>query len=185
MILFPYSSVIKHRATRTLFQLSGSCHNLPLTGLRIYKPAKHLYSFSNDGSFTCHTYCDTGPPSLRSYPKEPWFSILNTVFFVEGAITSYFKRRPMWRREVTPVNYWPPVNILRQGGHFFSCRKPNQTINSTVSRRIMTSVEYWPGVTFLRRKVTHGSLFYGSIFLQPTRRKVTPVEYWPGSHIST
>jgi hypothetical protein len=49
------------------------------------------------------------------------------------------------------------------------------------------------GVTFLRRKMTPGSLFYGVIFLQPTRRKFTPrpwilrkreslfsVEYWPG-----
>jgi hypothetical protein len=29
-----------------------------------------LTSFSSEGSFTCHTYCDTGP-RLRSYPKDP------------------------------------------------------------------------------------------------------------------
>jgi hypothetical protein len=45
-------------------------------------------------------------------------------------------------------------------------------------------VGYWPGVTFLRRKMTPGSLFYGSIFLLPTRRKVTPVEYWPGGGVT-
>jgi hypothetical protein len=27
-----------------------------------------LTAFSSEGSFTCHTYCDTGPPFLRSYP---------------------------------------------------------------------------------------------------------------------
>jgi hypothetical protein len=30
-----------------------------------------LTTFSSEGSFTCHTYCDTGPPFLRSYPKDP------------------------------------------------------------------------------------------------------------------
>jgi hypothetical protein len=25
-----------------------------------------LTAFSSEGSFTCHTYCDTGPPFLRS-----------------------------------------------------------------------------------------------------------------------
>jgi hypothetical protein len=29
-----------------------------------------LTAFSSEGSFTCHTYCDTGPPFSRSYPKE-------------------------------------------------------------------------------------------------------------------
>jgi hypothetical protein len=36
-----------------------------------------LTAFSRGGSFTCHTYCDTGPPFLRQYPKDPWFSLLN------------------------------------------------------------------------------------------------------------
>jgi hypothetical protein len=30
-----------------------------------------LTAFSSEGSFTCHTYCDTGPLFLRSYPKDP------------------------------------------------------------------------------------------------------------------
>jgi hypothetical protein len=30
-----------------------------------------LTAFGSDGSFTCHTYCDKGPPFLRSYPKDP------------------------------------------------------------------------------------------------------------------
>jgi hypothetical protein len=30
-----------------------------------------LTAFSSEGSFTCHTYCETGPPFLRSYPKDP------------------------------------------------------------------------------------------------------------------
>jgi hypothetical protein len=38
-----------------------------------------LTAFSSEGSFTCHTYCDTGPPFLRSNPKDPWFSLLNAV----------------------------------------------------------------------------------------------------------
>jgi hypothetical protein len=38
-----------------------------------------LTVFSSEDSFTCHTYCDTGPPSWRSYPKDPWFSLLNAL----------------------------------------------------------------------------------------------------------
>ena len=30
-----------------------------------------LTAFSDEGSFTCHTYCDMGPLFLRSYPKDP------------------------------------------------------------------------------------------------------------------
>jgi hypothetical protein len=30
-----------------------------------------LTAFSSEGSFTCHTYCDTGPPFFRSHPKDP------------------------------------------------------------------------------------------------------------------
>ena len=36
-----------------------------------------LMAFSSEGSLACHTCCDTGPPFLRSYPKDPWFSLLN------------------------------------------------------------------------------------------------------------
>jgi hypothetical protein len=42
-----------------------------------------LTAFSSEGSFTCHTHCDTGPSFLRSYPKEPWFSLLNVVLLAK------------------------------------------------------------------------------------------------------
>jgi hypothetical protein len=42
-----------------------------------------LTAFSSEGSFTCYTYCDTGPPFLRSYPKDPWFSLLNTILLAK------------------------------------------------------------------------------------------------------
>jgi hypothetical protein len=29
-----------------------------------------LTAVSSEGSFMYHTYCDTGPPFLRSYPKD-------------------------------------------------------------------------------------------------------------------
>jgi hypothetical protein len=40
-----------------------------------------LTAFSSESSFTCHTYCDTGPPFLRSCRA-----------LGEGAITTYYKR---------------------------------------------------------------------------------------------
>jgi hypothetical protein len=40
-------------------------------------------AFSSEGSFTCHTYCDTGPPFLRSYSKDPLFYLLNGVLLVK------------------------------------------------------------------------------------------------------
>jgi hypothetical protein len=42
-----------------------------------------LVTFSSEGSFTLHTYCDTGPPFLRSYLKDPWFSLLNPVLLTK------------------------------------------------------------------------------------------------------
>jgi hypothetical protein len=38
-----------------------------------------LTAFSSEGSFTCHT----GPPFLRSYPKDPWFYLLNAVLLAK------------------------------------------------------------------------------------------------------
>jgi hypothetical protein len=29
-----------------------------------------LIAFSSEGSFTCHTYCETGPSFIRSHPKD-------------------------------------------------------------------------------------------------------------------
>jgi hypothetical protein len=42
-----------------------------------------LTAFSSEGSFTCHTYCDTGHLFLRSYPKDPWFYPLNAVILAK------------------------------------------------------------------------------------------------------
>jgi hypothetical protein len=42
-----------------------------------------LTAFSSEGSFTCHTYCDTGPPFLRSYPKDPWFYLLHSMLLAK------------------------------------------------------------------------------------------------------
>jgi hypothetical protein len=42
-----------------------------------------LTAFSSEGSFTSHTYCNTGPPCLRSYPKEQWFYLPNTVLLAK------------------------------------------------------------------------------------------------------
>jgi hypothetical protein len=42
-----------------------------------------LAAFSSEGSFTCHTDCYTGPRFLRSYPKVPWFYLLNAVLFAK------------------------------------------------------------------------------------------------------
>jgi hypothetical protein len=44
---------------------------LLVTGLQILDLCLALAAFSSEGSFMCHTYCDTGPPFLRSYPKDP------------------------------------------------------------------------------------------------------------------
>jgi hypothetical protein len=42
-----------------------------------------LTVFSSEGSFTCHTYCDTEPPFLRSYSKDPWFYLLIAVLLAK------------------------------------------------------------------------------------------------------
>jgi hypothetical protein len=42
-------------------------------------PCLALTDFSSEGSFTGHTYCDTGPPFLRSYPKD----LLNAVLLAK------------------------------------------------------------------------------------------------------
>jgi hypothetical protein len=52
-----------------------------------------LMAFSSEGSFTCHTYCDMRPPYLRSSEK-PVILTSECRALDEGAITTYFKRRP-------------------------------------------------------------------------------------------
>jgi hypothetical protein len=51
-----------------------------------------LTAFSSEGSFTCHTYCDTGPPFLRSYPKDPSFYLLNAVLLAKKQSLPILKR---------------------------------------------------------------------------------------------
>jgi hypothetical protein len=63
---------------RAIFQLSGDCHHCRWQDCK-FRPM----AFSSEGSFTCHTYCDTGPPFLRSYRKDPWFYLLNTVLLAK------------------------------------------------------------------------------------------------------
>jgi hypothetical protein len=43
---------------------------LPVTGLQILAYARHSGPLSREGSLSCHTYCDTGPPFIRSHPKD-------------------------------------------------------------------------------------------------------------------
>jgi hypothetical protein len=50
-----------------------------------------LSAFSSEGSFTCHSYCDTRPPFLRSYLIDPWFSILNAVLLAKEQSLSILK----------------------------------------------------------------------------------------------
>jgi hypothetical protein len=63
---------------RAIFQLSGDCHHYRWQSCK-FRPT----AFSSEGSFTCHTYCDTGLPFLRLYPKDQWFSLLNAVLLAK------------------------------------------------------------------------------------------------------
>jgi hypothetical protein len=55
---------------QAIFQLSAT---VTITGDRAanFDLCVAVTAFSSEGSFTCHTYCDTGPLFLRSYPKDP------------------------------------------------------------------------------------------------------------------
>jgi hypothetical protein len=48
-------------------------------------------TFSSECSFTCHTYCDTGPPSLKVISERPVILTSKCRAFGEGATTTYFK----------------------------------------------------------------------------------------------
>jgi hypothetical protein len=39
-------------------------------------------ALNSEGSFTCHTYCDMGPPFLRS-SERPLFYLLNAVLLAK------------------------------------------------------------------------------------------------------
>jgi hypothetical protein len=51
-----------------------------------------LTAFSSEGSFTCHTYCDTGPPFFKVISERPVILTSECRALGEGAITAYFKR---------------------------------------------------------------------------------------------
>jgi hypothetical protein len=67
---------------RAIFQLAGDCHHYRWQAANL-DLCLALTAFSSEGSFTCHTYCDTGPPFLRPYPKDPWFYLLNDVLLAK------------------------------------------------------------------------------------------------------
>jgi hypothetical protein len=51
------------------FQLSGGCHHYRWRGYNLDLWLA-LMVFSSEGSFSCHTYCDTGPRFIRSHSKD-------------------------------------------------------------------------------------------------------------------
>ena len=67
---------------RAIFQQSGDCHHCRWQGCK-FRPMLSTTAYSSEGSLSCHTYCDTGPPFLRSYPKDPWFYLLNAVLLAK------------------------------------------------------------------------------------------------------
>jgi hypothetical protein len=59
-------------------QFFSYLHSVTITGDKTAKTSNlNLYAclermaFGSEDSFSCHTCCDTGPPFLRSYPKDP------------------------------------------------------------------------------------------------------------------
>jgi hypothetical protein len=51
---------------------------VPIDGKRLQIQAQKLFiGFSSEGSFTCHTCCNTGPLLLRSYQKDRWSILVN------------------------------------------------------------------------------------------------------------
>jgi hypothetical protein len=51
-----------------------------------------LTAFSSEGSFTCHTYCDTGPPFFKVISERPVILPSECHALVNGAITTHVKR---------------------------------------------------------------------------------------------
>jgi hypothetical protein len=51
-----------------------------------------LEAFSSEASFTCHTYCDTGPPFYKAISERPMILTSECRALDEGGITTYFKR---------------------------------------------------------------------------------------------
>jgi hypothetical protein len=68
---------------RAIFQQSGGYHYCRWQGCKSRPLLSTLRAFSSEGYITCHTYCDTGPPFLMSYPKDSWLSLLNAVLLAK------------------------------------------------------------------------------------------------------
>jgi hypothetical protein len=74
------------------FQLYGDCHHYRWQDCKLdLHVCLALTAFSSEGSFTWYTYCDTRPPFLRSYPKDPWFSLLNAMLLPKKQSLSSLK----------------------------------------------------------------------------------------------
>jgi hypothetical protein len=129
-----------------------------------------LTAFSRDCSFTCHTYCDTEPLFLRSYPKGPWFSLLNAVLV--GFLRRNLNPRVIFlRRNLTPRQYSTRVtflcNTLELMVWFGFLQEKNAPLPPAVEYWPFSSphfyVEKWPrgqyspGVTSLRYIGTSGA----------------------------
>jgi hypothetical protein len=69
-------------AAGAIFQLSGGCHHYRWQGCKL-RPCLAPMTFWDEGSFRCHTCCDTGSPFLRSYPKNLWFSFQNATLLAK------------------------------------------------------------------------------------------------------
>jgi hypothetical protein len=53
-----------------------------------------LTALSSEGSFTCHTYCDTGPPFFKVISERPVILPSECRALGEGGITTYSRRLP-------------------------------------------------------------------------------------------
>jgi hypothetical protein len=51
-----------------------------------------LTAFSSEGSFTCYTYCDTGPPFFKVTSERLVILPSECRALGEGTINTYFKR---------------------------------------------------------------------------------------------
>jgi hypothetical protein len=72
-------------------------------------------AFSSEGFLTCHTYCDTGTSYLRSYPKDPWFSLLNVMLLAKEQSLPILTSK---RLDVAGVVKRNDSRRIMTGGHF-------------------------------------------------------------------
>ena len=68
--------------------------------LQILTYARHSWPLSSEGSFTCHTYCDTGLPFIMIISEDPWHSHL--LPSVCGVVTTWFYDSGLSRPGIEP-----------------------------------------------------------------------------------